>query len=202
MIGACPNERGEERVVDVDDMMRISLDHLIADDLHVSCQDDKGDLLFPEKFHFGLFYFLLVGMVFLYGPHIVRDLELVGDISQVLMVADDAGNVDIPFPRLVPGQEIVKAMAHLAHENGHARTLITEIKVASHLVSLCVKRVDVFIDLVARDEEILQFPFDPHEKHPVFPIYVLVQINDISLVVRNKLRDFRNDAWPIGTMQK
>ena len=52
MVRFCANERGEEGVVDIDDMMRVFCYHLIGYDLHIAGQYDEGYLLAVEKFQF------------------------------------------------------------------------------------------------------------------------------------------------------
>ena len=47
-------------MVYVNDMVGIRLYHIVADDLHISCQDNKGDSLLLEQFHLSLFHLSLV----------------------------------------------------------------------------------------------------------------------------------------------
>ena len=46
MIGLGTHEGRQERMVDVDNMMRIGGYHLIADNLHVASQHNEGDAFF------------------------------------------------------------------------------------------------------------------------------------------------------------
>ena len=85
-------------------------------------------------------------------------------------------------------------MAHLAHEDSHAGTLVIKVEIERHLVSPAVQGLDIFLYLIPRDEKFLQLPLYAHEEHTVFSIHVLVQIDDVSLVVCNELGHFRDDA--------
>ena len=112
-----------------------------------------------------------------------RDVELLRHIAQVFVIAHDARNLHFPFSRLVTGQQVVKAMAHLAHEDCHSRLHVVAVEVESHLISLRVKRRDVFLYLFSWNEEVVEFPFNTHEEHAVYTVHILVEINDVALIV-------------------
>ena len=114
--------------MDVDDVVRIAGDHPVADDLHVPGEHDERNALPFQKFHFRAFHLLPVGLVRRDLPDIERDAELFRHLPQVLVVAHDAGDVHLPLAGIVPGQQVIEAVAHLAHENGHPRLLVAEIR--------------------------------------------------------------------------
>ena len=93
-------------------------------------------------------------------------------------------------------------MAHLADEDCHAWALVAVVEAELHLVALRIERVDVVVELVARNQEPFQFPFYAHEEHPFYLIDVLVQIDDVAFVVGDKLRHLRDDALLVGAMQE
>ena len=136
VVGFCTHESREEGMVNVDDMVRIFAYHLFAEDLHVAGQDYEGNPFLAEQLHLGALDLLLVGMVLGYGPDMERYAELVRDFPKVLVVAHYAGDLDIPLPCLVAGQEVIEAMALLAHEDGHARLDVAEEHVELHLETL------------------------------------------------------------------
>ena len=146
--------------------------------------------LFFKQFHFSLFNFFLVGMVFLDVPYVIWNTELFGYIAQILMIADNTRNIDVPFSSFPSCQQVVKTMAHFRHENRHSWTFVAEIQLTCHLVSLGIKRIDVFLDFFTRNQEFLQFPFNSHKKHAVLFVYILVKVYDIALVIRDKSSDF------------
>ena len=65
MIWLSAHEGRKERMVNIDDMIGITLDHIITDDLHVACQNDKCHPFLLQKFHLCSFHFGLVAVVFL-----------------------------------------------------------------------------------------------------------------------------------------
>ena len=103
--------------------------------------------------------------------------------------------------RLPTSQQIVQAMTHLRHEDGHPRTLVAVVEREFHLIALGVERSDVVVKLVARDEEALQFPFDAHEEHAFHLVHILIQVDDVSFVIRDKFRHFRDDTLLIRAVQ-
>ena len=62
--------------------------------------------------------------------------------------------------------------------------------------------MDVFLDLVPGNEEALKLPLDAHEQHPVLPVHVLVQIDDIAAVVGDELGDFGDDALTVRAVEQ
>jgi hypothetical protein len=132
----------------------------------------------------------------------IGDAELLGDISQVLMVADDAGDFHLPFTGLVPCQEVIQAMAHLAHENRHPGLFITEIDPGMHIITYAQFLFNRIVDAFPRDGESVQVPFDAHEKTLIDPVNVLVEIYDITVVMGYESRDIRYNTLPVRTMQK
>lgn len=195
-------ERRKERVMDIDDVVRIVLNHLVANDLHVASKDDECHLLLAKKFHLRCLYLSLVGMILLDAPYIVWDIELLADIAKVLMVADNARYVNIELACLIACKEVVKAMGHLAHEECHARLDIAEVKIGCHVVALAVECVDILSNLIARDKEALEFPFHTHEEHLINLVYILVKVDDITIVVCYEFCNLCNDTLLVRTMQK
>ena len=118
------------------------------------------------------------------------------------MVRYDAGNLAVELSSLPSRQHVVEAMAHLADEDSHAWTFVAVVETELHLVALRIERVDVVVELVARNQEPFQFPFYAHEEHPFYLIDVLVQIDDVALVVSDELRHFRDDALLVGAVKQ
>ena len=198
MIRLGTDEGGQERMVDIDDVMRVGRYHLVAD---ITGKDDKRDILFLQQLHFGSFHLSLVRVVFLDAPYIIRNTELLSHIAQVFVIRYDTGYVAGKLARLPTSQQVVQTVAHLADEQSHARTLIAVIQAELHLIALGIQRSDIIIDFLAWNLEPFQFPFYTHEEHPLYLIDILIQINDVSLVIRYKLCYVRNDTLLVGAMQ-
>ena len=202
VVGLCPDECGQEGLVDVDDVVGVPANHLVADDLHVPGQDDECHTFLLKQAHLGFLYLLLVGMVLVDGPHIVGDAELFGHFPHVFVIADDARYVDIPFSRLVSCKQVEEAMAHLADEDGHSRTGVAEIKTERHVIPLGIECIDVFTNLVAWNEETLQFPFNAHEESSVLMVNILVQVHDVAFVVGDEFGHLRDNALLVRAVKK
>ena len=140
MVRPSTDECWKERVVDVNDVVRILPDHVVAYYLHVARKHDERHLLLLQQFHLCLLHLCLVRVVFLYAPYVERNVELLRHIAQVFVVAHDARNLHFPLASLVTSQQVIQAVAHLAHEDCHSRLHVVEVEVERHLVSLRVKR--------------------------------------------------------------
>lgn len=86
-------------MVDVDDASRKLVDELIGKNLHVTCENDEVDVVLVKQFDDLLLLFALV--IFPDRETVERDAELVRNVLQIGMVADDqrdfAGR-DLPRP--------------------------------------------------------------------------------------------------------
>ena len=141
-------------------------------------------------------------MVLVNLPNVIWYAELLGHITQVVVIAHNAGYLDVPFAGIVTRQQVVKAMAHLANEYCHARLDVVEIQVERHLVTRRVQRLEIVLQLFARYDEAVKLPLKPHEEHAVLPVDILVKVDDVSVVVRYELRYLRYNPPLVGTMKQ
>ena len=93
-------------------------------------------------------------------------------------------------------------MAHFRHEDGHARLLVIVVQTESHLVPLGIECFDILFNFITRHEEVVKLPFNAHEENTILAVNILVEIDDVTVVIRNELGYFCNDAWLIRAMQK
>lgn len=187
MIRLRADKSRKERVVYVYYMVGIFAYQLLAYNLHIACKHDKRHLLFLKQLHFRLFHLSLVGMVLIYRPYMIRNAKLLGYVAQILMVTNDTRYFDIPFTGLVTRQQVVQAMTHLAHKYGHARLDIAEMQTERHVISLGIQRLDIVLKLFPWYCEIAELPLQPHEKHAVQTVYILVKIYNVTVIVGYKL---------------
>jgi len=202
MIGLCADEGREEGMMDVDYMMGILRYHLLADNLHIACKDNEGDLLPAEEFHLRRLYFGAVRAVGSYLPYVERNAEHLSDITKVLVVADDAGNLNIPLTGLIPGEKVVETMTHLRDEDCHSGFDVTEKDIEIHLVTGGEHSFEVLLYLLTGNEETVKFPLYPHKKDFVLVIDILVEIYDISAVVCNEFRYIRDNSLTVGAVHQ
>ena len=118
------------------------------------------------------------------------------------MIGYDTRNLHIELSRLPACQQVVQTMTHLRYEDCHARLLVVEVQTESHLVALCIERFEVFLDLLTRYEELVEFPFNAHEEHSILTVNILVEIDDVAVVIRDELGYFCDDARLIRAVQK
>ena len=200
MIRLCSYESRKEWVVDIDNLMRIALYHILWDNLHIAGKNDEWDTLLLQKLHLCLLHLLLVWPVFLYWPYIVRNAELICHVAKVLVIADDTWNLNIKFTCLITCKEVVEAMAHLTYEQSHARLHIVEVNVELHLISWTVQCLNILFNLLWRDGELGKLPLHTHEEAAVNLVHILVKVNNVTVIICNELGDICNNTQLIRAM--
>jgi hypothetical protein len=128
--------------------------------------------------------------------------ELLGDRPQGLMVADDQRDFHVDLVRLPPGQDVIEAMGQLGDEEGHTRHFVGKIELPFHIVLLGNQHIEKFANLIVRNDEIIQFPLDPHEEHVAGEIDMLIEIGDIAVVFEDKFADRGDYPLVVGTMDQ
>lgn len=121
---------------------------------------------------------------------------------QIGVVADDQGNLHVPFSGGIPGQHIVQAVRHARNEDRHARFDVRKVEPENHLVLAAVKRLEVVLDLFFGNQKPVQLPGDPHEKHVFRMVDILVQIDDVAFVDRDEVGHLGQNSRLVGTMQQ
>ena len=71
-----------------------------------------------------------------------------------------------------------------------------------HIVFSRDENVEIFTDLVVRNDEIVEFPFDTHKKYLEVGINMLVKVGDIDVVFKNKFADRGNNTFVIRTVNQ
>lgn len=180
MIWLGSHECRQEGMMDVDDIVRIFGNHLWRDDLHILGEHNEIHAKFIEKFH--LLWLKFVPIVLVEREAIVRYAEALGNWAEVLMIADDAWDIHIPFARGITCKDIEEAMVLLADKKCHLRFDIAEVQTELHRELVCEQSAEIILDLVAWNEEAVELPFKAHEKNTVDSIYILVCIDNVSVV--------------------
>ena len=81
--------------MDINNLMAVTGNHFLRDDLHITCQYDEGDAIVFQQLHF---YLLLLCLVFLGdGQTEIRNAELLRYWSHIFMVADNERYLHIPL---------------------------------------------------------------------------------------------------------
>ena len=132
MIRLCSHKCRKERVVDINNLIRIN--HLFGDHLHITCQYDKGNVMFGKQFHFFtfLFFFCLFGD----RKQVERNTETFSHMLQIRMVTYNKRYFYIPFACRITSQHIKKTVGHFRDKYSHTRFHIREIKTEIHFILL------------------------------------------------------------------
>ena len=185
--------------MNIDNLIRISINHLFGDHLHIACQYNKCNLMFGKQFHLFalLFFFRLLGD----REQIERNSETFCYVLQIRMITYNKRYLYIPLSCRIPGQHIEKTVRQLGYENSHTWFYIREIKTKIHFIFLPVECSEIIFNFFLWNQKIFQFPFNTHEEDVLYMIYILIQIDNISFVYRNKVCHFRKDSRFVGTVQ-
>ncbi len=121
MVRARSDEGGQERVVNVDDALRITVDEIVGKNLHVASEDHEiGFVCFDQRVDL-LFCLLLV--FFCDRDDVVRDFVEVGDGLVVGVVGNDQRDVAGEFAALMTVEKIDEAVIVLRDQDDHARAM-------------------------------------------------------------------------------
>ena len=93
-------------------------------------------------------------------------------------------------------------MRHLRYKDGHAGLLVGEIQSEMHLVLLTIESVEIVFYLFFRNGKLLELPLYTHEKYVLYPIDILVEVDDVALIDGDEVGDIGDDAWSVGAMQQ
>lgn len=131
VVGLGALERGQEAVVDVDDLAAHGGAQRGREDLHVAGQDDELDVVLPDQ---------LQDLALLRGLGVLGDGQVVeldavapGQRLKVRVVRDDDGDVDAELARLGAEEQVVEAVADLGDHDQDAHLAGDRPDVVVHL---------------------------------------------------------------------
>ena len=79
---------------------------------------------------------------------------------------------------------------------------VGKIEMKLHLIFACIKGFKIFSNLVSRNSEIFQLPFNSHEKNVFHVIHVLIQIDNVPFINGDKVGNFCQNARLVRTMKQ
>src|SRR6266446_4369986 len=145
-MGLGADKRRQERVMNIDDGLRILHDEICREHLHVTRQDNQIDVVCVEKLD--LLRFRL-GLAFLRYRNVMEGYaKEIGVASGVEMVADHQGKIAGEFPIALAMKQIHQAVVVLGNEDGHAWPAIAQREHPVHAELVC--------DWAERSIEIMQ----------------------------------------------
>ena len=85
-------------------------------------------------------------------------------------------------------------MAHFAYKKCHSRFLRIKINIKFHIIALSIKRFNILFNFVRGYSEVRKLPLYTHKETAIYLVYILVKIDDIAMIVRNKFCYLCDDA--------
>lgn len=178
-------------MVDVDDPIGKSPGHQGTQDLHVAGKHNQVDFVVPQQLN--LFFLLLRLGFFCDRQKMKRDAESVRNRLKIFAIADDKRNLHSEFSAFMTRKEIVDTVIIASNEKRDSGNNLREIERPSHRKFLR-EGSDSLFNMVRGYGEPLDFPFDAHEENAAFLIHVLIDIDNISFVLKQKVRSGSDNA--------
>ena len=107
MIRSRSTERRQERVVNVDDPLRVTIHKMAAQNLHIPSQNDEVNLILLQECELPL---LSLKLVVFHGDEMKRDLIELSQLPSSLVVADNQWEFTVQFSAALSVKKIGKAM--------------------------------------------------------------------------------------------
>ena len=196
VVGLGAGEGGEEGVVDVDHLFAPALDDPGAEHLHVAGENDEID---PGGAEQGILLFLRL----LFGVAGHRDavegqtIAFCG-VAEVFAVGDDQRHLGLPFAAFNPAHDVEEAVRIAGDEESDAGRGAGEAQLPIHL-HVFGEVAEGIVDGLARQQEILQAPFEAHEEPALGRIDVLLEVENVAAVRQDEAGDGVDDASAVGT---
>mmetsp|Transcript_13030 Transcript_13030/g.20995 ORF Transcript_13030/g.20995 Transcript_13030/m.20995 type:complete len:225 (+) Transcript_13030:971-1645(+) len=131
MVRFATHKRGQEGMMDIDDLVWKCAAKVVGYDLHVPSQNDEIDIVgILQQVEF--FFFLFLFGIFCDGKHVERNIKRLGHMLQVWMIGEYARDLAVEFSSLVTKQEFVQTVIVLAHHDCDVFLLFAPIQVILH----------------------------------------------------------------------
>ena len=127
------------------------------------------------------------------------DAEHLGVAAQVLVVAQDEGNLDVQLAPALAPQQVQKAVVVAADQDRHALGLAGVAQAPVHPEGFGHGRREGALEGFAGEVQAAEVEFHAHEEAAARGIgAVLVAVQDVRAVVVQELRDGRHNALAVG----
>ena len=191
VVGLGADERRQQRVVDVDDLVRVARHELLAEHLHVAGQHQQLDArLVGERDDLRL----LGGLVTGHDRQVVeRHPEERAGLGVVGVVAHDEGDVGVQLAGAPAGQQVEQAVRLAGGQHADACDVLGQPQLALHpeaVADLAEGRQH----LGGFEREAVELELHPLEEQPVVVVGVLVDLDDVRAVPGEEFGDGGDDA--------
>ncbi len=200
MVRSCAHERRQQTVMNIDDALRIAIDEIVRENLHVAGEDHEIRYVLINQrldFFFGFFF-----VFFTDRNYCVRDFVKVCDGLVVGMIGNDQRNVADEFAAVMAIEKINEAVIVLRDENNHALLVRRQGEPPVHLEfvsdrgKMLAEVGEVPIGYV--DVKISGIEFDPHEEQAGFFVGVFVGMEDVAAVAIDEIGNGGDFAFGVG----
>lgn len=158
-VGIGPLEGGKERMVDVDHLAAVLCGEIGGKDLHIAGQYNQIYIVLGQQSPDLLLLFLLLSLFD--RKVIVRNAELVCDVLEIGMVADDQGNVAPQVAFVLSTQQVEETMAGLGYQDGDPIAIIGEMALPSQM-QFVGELGEFILEFLSCGLQIGLVEFDPH----------------------------------------
>ena len=186
--------------MNVDDFVGVARDKIFGQHLHVSGKYDEVYALLLEQVKRLLL--LRVFVLWCDRKNVERDPEASCHRFKVRVVADDKRDLDVPLAGLTARQQVVQTVRQLRDKNRHARDVVGEVETPGHVEPVRHERLKEFADLLGRDSEAVQIPFDTHKERMRGGVYMFVQMDNVAAVLENEVSRRDDNSLLVGTVHQ
>src|SRR5262249_40590529 len=128
-----------------------------------------------------------------------RDAVETGPALGIWMVADNERNVTDQLTALMPVEQIDQAVIVLRDEQSEAVRPVGALDAPAHLEALGDRGElgNTFLDAEIKAGQV---PLDARQEQPALRVLMLVGVQDVGVVLVEKLRHRGGDPFPVGTV--
>ena len=196
VVGLGAHERGQERMVNVDEVFRAhGGNELVREHLHVAREDNETASMFADERDLLLFRLPLVFFRDRYDE--VRDAVEIGDALVVGMVGNDQRYIAVEFAALMPVEQVLQAMVILRDEDGDAGAIAGAGEPPLHL-KVAGDGSEALRKLGKIKIKFCRIELNPRQKQIGCLVSMLVIEKNVPAVPEDEIGNRSNHAFAVG----
>ena len=197
MVGLRSDKRGQERVMNVDQILGTNRgDEISRKHLHVAGEDDEIAAVFPKQRNLLLLRLVLVFLR--YRDHEIRHAVEVGDSLVVWMVGNNKRDFAAQFAALVAVKQVLEAVIVFRNKNADARAMGRMCEPPVHFEVAC-NGGETFRELTEIAIEIGRVEFNTGEEKIRLLVAMFIGEEDVAVVPENEFGNGSDDSFSVGT---
>jgi len=201
MIWTSANEGWQKRMVNVNDALRIAVDEIVGENLHVAREHQKVDIVLLDQR-----VDLLLGLLLVFfgdRDNGVRNFVEISNGLIVGMVGNDERDFAGEFAALMAIEQIDEAVVVFRNQDDHAGTMRGLRETPLHLKFLGDGRellAEVSKSLIGEiDVEVFGIELDAHQEESGFLVGVFVGVQDVAAVAVDEVGNSGDFAFAVRT---